>query len=135
MELILVATVHWVHVAFSAYWTGTVLHSRLVVFPALRKLPPEYLPAVRRATSDRRRTLVGAWGTVVFGVLRGILGGVAAQLSTPYGLTFLASLVVGTLMAVWLSGPWPKQTGIFDRLYVAGFPVILALMVAMRFGY
>ena len=132
--VVTLAVIHWIHVGFSVFWMGTVLHSRMVVFPGLRKLPSEYEPAVRRSTFDRRRTLTAAWGAVGFGILRGVLGGALSEPGSVYGLTFLASLVIGAAMAAWLSGPWPKR-GVGDRLYVAGFPVIFTLMVAMRFGY
>jgi hypothetical protein len=75
-----------------------------------------------------------ATGTVGLGILRGVVIGVHERLDTAYGLTYLAALVIGLAMLVWLLVPWLKQP-IFGKLYVAGFPLMFSLMVAMRFGW
>jgi uncharacterized membrane protein len=136
MEVLATAVVHWLHVLFGVYWFGTILFSRLVLFPALRRMP-EHEGAVRQALVEgpaRRLTLVAATGTVFLGILRGAMTGVFSDLTSAYGLTYLASLVIGLAMWSFIVLGFPKGPT-WGRLYVAGFPVMFTLMVAMRFGY
>lgn len=137
---VLLAVVQWLHVFCAIAWFGSVLVLRNTLWPASAQL----------ADADHKRlwtmvgtgrvpafTLVFSAGTVIFGVVRGALAGVFGQLGEPYGITFLLSLVIGMAMFSWsvLPLPGPLRGSSFDRLYVAGFPAMLALMIAMRFGY
>lgn len=136
MELIAIAIVHWLHVIFGLYWFGTILFTRLVLFPSLARIP-EHEPAVRKALVEgpaRRLTIVAATGTVGLGILRGVMSGALSDLSSPYGLTFVAALLIGLLMLSFITIGFPKGP-VWGKLYVAGFPVMFTLMVAMRFGY
>lgn len=137
MDLIAVAAVHWLHVISGIYWFGTILFTRMVLFPALRRVP-EHEAAVRKALVEgpsRRLTIVASTLTIGLGIVRGAMTGVWSNLTTPYGITYLASLVIGTLMWSFLSLGWPPDRPLFAKLYVVGFPVMFTLMVAMRFGY
>ena len=136
MELVVIAAVHWIHVFLGIFWFGTILYSRLILFPAFRTLPKETETAVRRAMvsgNARRYTYVFAFGTVIFGVIRGAIIGVFSQLDTAYGITYLAALVIGVAMLMFNFAPGFSHP-IFRKLYVAGFPVMFTLMVLMRFG-
>ena len=136
MDLVVIAAVHWIHVFLGIFWFGTILYSRLILFPAFRTLPKETETAVRRAMvsgNARRYTYVFAFGTVIFGVIRGALTGVFSQLDTAYGITYLAALVIGVAMLLFNFAPGVSHP-IFRKLYVAGFPVMFTLMVLMRFG-
>ncbi|HXF36950.1 MAG TPA: hypothetical protein VNO17_07190 [Actinomycetota bacterium] len=136
-ETLLVMVVHWLHVLCGAFWFGTVLFTRIVLFPVLRTLPSDEEANVRAGLVGGRARAISvtvATATVVLGIVRGAVSHAFADLSSPYGLTFLAALLIGLAMLVWLVTPWLK-TPAFARLYVAGFPVMFTLMVAMRFGY
>jgi uncharacterized membrane protein len=135
--LIALAVVQWLHVILAVYWFGTILFTRMVLFPALRQIP-EHESAVRKQLvvgPSRRLTMIASTGTVALGILRGALTGVWSSLGTAYGVTYLTALVIGVLMASFVTIGWPPDRPIFQKLYVAGFPVMFTLMVAMRFGY
>lgn len=127
---------HWAHVFCGIFWFGTILYTRIMLFPSLRTLGPEQEAKVRAAMvagPSRRITLMLAWGTVSLGMVRGAAAGAFDQLTSAYGITYLASLLLGLAMAGFVTLDWPK--GQLPRhLYVAGFPAIFTLMVLMRFG-
>ena len=136
MDLLVVGIVHWIHVFLGIFWFGTILYSRLILFPAFRTLPKETEAAVRRAMvsgNARNYTYVFAFGTVIFGIIRGAMTGVFSQLDTAYGITYLAALFIGVAMLAFNFAPGFGHP-IFRTLYVAGFPVMFTLMVLMRFG-
>ncbi len=135
MDPFVVGLVHWIHVFFGVFWFGTVLYPRLVLFPALRTLPDDQYQAARRVMvsgNARRWTYTFAYGTIVFGILRGAVNGIFAQLDTAYGVTYLAALVLGVFMLVINFGPWSHPW--LPTLFVWSFPVMFTLMVLMRFG-
>ena len=137
MFLIALAVVQWLHVILAVYWFGTILFTRMVLFPALREIP-EHEPAVRKQLvvgPARRLTMIAATGTVALGIVRGAMTGVWSSLGTAYGITYLAALLIGVLMASYVTIGWPADRPLYQKLYVAGFPVMFTLMVAMRFGY
>ena len=128
--------VHWVHVILGIYWFGSVIWTRLVLFPALATLPPEEDEHVRTAIQvgrSRVLTRIAAVGTVALGILRGLMDDVLDRLDTSYGATYLAAAALGIAMVVWLEVPWLKSN-LFRVLYVAAFPVVFTLMVTLRFG-
>ncbi|TMC55235.1 MAG: hypothetical protein E6J19_13505 [Chloroflexi bacterium] len=137
MLLLVTAIVQWLHVIFAIYWFGTILFTRMVLFPTLRRIP-EHETAVRTEMvvgPARRLTIIASTGTVALGILRGALTGVWSDLATPYGITYLGALVIGLLMVSYITIGWPNGRPVYGKLYVAGFPVMFTLMVAMRFGY
>jgi uncharacterized membrane protein len=136
VDVIVVAVVHWLHVMFALYWFGTILFTRLVLFPSLARIP-EHEAAVRRALVEgpaRRLTIIASIGTVGLGILRGAMSGALSDLTSAYGLTYLAALIIGLAMLSYITIGFPKGP-LWGKLYVAGFPVMFTLMVAMRFGY
>jgi hypothetical protein len=135
----LLIVVHWLHVFFSVWWFGAVIVSRLQTWPALRRLGPEFDARFREEQvrgGGRRFTLLFAGGTIFFGILRGALGGAFERLNEPYGITYLAALVIGLWMLSWITLPWPSwtKTAFMDKVWVAAFPLIFTLMILMRFG-
>lgn len=138
MDVLVTAIVHWVHVFLGIFWFGTVLYTRLVLFPSLKSLPSGTDRTVREALlSGRSRayTMLFAYGTVTLGIIRGAITGVFTQLDTLYARTYLAALTLGVIMVVYLFAPLPFRHPILPKLYVAAFPVMFTLMVLMRFGY
>jgi hypothetical protein len=138
MDLVVLGAVHWLHVFFGVFWFGTILYTRLVLFPSLATLPKEQEGAVREAMlrgRGRQFTMLFAYGTVGFGILRGAMTGVFGQLGTPYGITYLAALAIGVAMVVYLFAPLPFRHPLLPKLYVWAFPLMFTLMVLMRFGY
>ena len=137
LDLITLAVLQWLHLIFAVYWFGTILFTRMVLFPALRQIP-EHEAAVRTQLvvgPSRRLTMIASTGTVALGILRGTLTGVWSNLGTLYGITYLTALVIGVLMVSFVTIEWPSGRSIYQKLYVAGFPLMFTLMVAMRFGY
>jgi uncharacterized membrane protein len=145
----------WLHVVFAILWFGSVLFTNIVLFPGLKTLAPRDEAAVLallRTGRGYRTALVMSIGTVSLGILRGVVGGVLQSLDTAYGVTYLAALVIGLAMVGWLlfnpfrlrlqsMQPSPeadllaRRQQLFSNVYLAGFPVIFTLMIAMRFGY
>jgi hypothetical protein len=127
------------HVGFALWWMGYVMYNQIALQPALRRLPPDLLAAYREGASRlppgrRWENGVVSFGTVGLGAVRGLLSGALSDPTSPYGLTYLAALVIGLLMAIQLTAHVWKAP-IAGRLWLAGFPVMLGLMVAMRFGH
>lgn len=118
---------------------GYVMYNQIAVQPALRQLPPDLLAAYREGASRlppgrRWENGVVSFGTVTLGAARGVLSGALSDPTSLYGLTYLSALVIGLLMAIQLTTHvW--QAPIAGKLWLAGFPVMLGLMVALRFGY
>jgi hypothetical protein len=133
------ATVQWLHIGFALWWMGYVMYNQIAVQPALRRLPPDLLTAYREGASRLPpgrgwENGVVSFGTVALGAARGLLSGALSDLTSLYGLTYLAALFIGLLMAIQLTTHiW--QAPIAGRLWLAGFPLMLGLMVALRFGY
>jgi len=136
MDPLVVGIVHWLHVFLGIFWFGTILYTRIVLFPALATLPTETYEAARKAMvtgNAQMWTRIFSYGTVVLGIVRGAMTGVFAELNTPYGITYLAALAIGVFMIALLYAP-VFGAPIWRKVYVAGFPVMFTLMVLMRFG-
>jgi len=136
MDPIVLGVIHWLHVFLGIFWFGTILYTRIVLFPALRTLPEETYAAARKAMvsgNAQRWTRIFSYGTVILGTIRGAATGVFAQLDTSYGITYLVALAIGVFMIGLLYAPWFRAP-IWRKVYVGGFPVMFTLMVLMRFG-
>jgi hypothetical protein len=124
-------------VLFGIFWFGSQMYSDLSLKREIAKLDPAARDELNRHTGTgraRRITVVVATGTVLLGILRGVAAGVLDILHTPYGITWLVALAIGTFMmlSVWTRGFGGRVTGI---LWNGLFLVIFTLMIAMRFGY
>ena len=138
MDIVVVGIVHWLHVFFGVFWFGTILYTRLILFPSLATLPKDKEQAVREAMLQgrgRQFTMLFAYGTVILGIVRGAMTGIFARLDTAYGITYLAALLIGVVMLIYLFAPLPFKHPVLPKLYVWAFPVMFTLMVLMRFGY
>jgi uncharacterized membrane protein len=132
-----IVVLQWLHVLFGVFWFGSQLYFDLTVRPAAARLDEAARVEFDRQTGTgraRQITVVAATGTVLLGFLRGVVGGVVDVLGTPYGITWLAALGIGTFMmlSVWTRGFGGRVSGI---LWNGLFFVIFSLMIAMRFGY
>jgi uncharacterized membrane protein len=133
----MIVVLQWLHVLFGVFWLGSQLYSDLTVRPAAARLDGAARAEFERQTGTgraRRITVFVATGTVLLGALRGVAGGVLDVLATPYGITWLAALAIGTFMmlSVWTRGFGGRVDGV---LWNGLFLVIFSLMIAMRFGY
>ena len=138
MDVLVLGIVHWLHVFFGVFWFGTILYTRLILFPSLATLPKDDERAVRQAMLSGRGkqfTMLFAYGTVILGIVRGAMTGIFARLDTAYGLTYLAALTIGVVMLIYLFAPLPFSHPLLPKLYVWAFPLMFTLMVLMRFGY
>ena len=136
MDPLVVGVVHWLHVFLGIFWFGTILYTRIVLFPSLATLPPDTYAAARKAMvsgNAARWTQIFSYGTVALGIIRGAMTGVFAELTTVYGITYLAALALGVFMILLLYSPWFRPP-IWRKVYVGCFPVMFTLMVLMRFG-
>jgi tetrahydromethanopterin S-methyltransferase subunit E len=128
----------------------------IIAFPAFRKFPPETRRAIIEAYAARYGRLVGAVAglTILLGVLRGLVGGVLSVLTAPYGLTWLAAIVLAVAIAAFEGARLSPTVGkliaaggaeqiqalderleAYGRIELVGFLVLFSLMIAMRFGY
>ena len=156
MYIFLLAALQWLHILCGIFWFGSVLTADFIVLPTLRTLGPDVQQSFLRAFVARGAPIVTAVAgmTVLLGVVRGIVGGVLSELGSVYGLTWITAFLVGSSV-LYLGtriltpaayrlidlpqGPqFETAMGHVKRLTLtelAGFLVILALMIAMRFGY
>lgn len=128
--------VHWLHVAFGIFWAGSIAFTRVTLFPALATLPKEQAVAARNTLlkgNAKRITLITAAGTVITGILRGLMTGVLDQLDTSYGWIYMLSGVIAILMFLFLLD-WSPKPAFLRHVYLAAFPVLFTMMVLMRFG-
>ena len=128
----------------------------IIAFPAFRKFPPETRRAIIEAFAARYGRLVAAVAglTIILGVLRGLTGGVLGAISSPYGLTWVAAIILAVAIAVFegarisptvgklIASSDPQQIEVLDKsldgqgmIQLTGFVVLFSLMIAMRFGY
>ncbi len=148
--------VHWAHVLAGAVWLGGQVFGSAVLWPTLLVSPP----TEARAFLDRlgpfggRVMATAGMLTLLLGILRGTwLGPVRSlgALATPYGLTFVAALVLTLVLMgyggavrerldarVWDGDAFRPGAGRFiavsSGVSLAMLAAILACMVAMRFG-
>lgn len=145
--------VQWLHVLFAIAWFGSSIFTQVVTVPAVGRMSDagggEYLHAMHGRS--RPFFTISAIGTVLLGVVRGLLFGV--PLGTPYGTTFLVATGFGLLVLVYgarITGPnitrlveadaarRPEMLAAVRRygsVELGGFAVLLVLMILMRFGY
>ena len=156
MYILLLAALQWLHVLCGIFWFGSVLTADFIVLPTVRSLSPDVQRTFLRAfivQSPRTVTVIGGM-TILLGVVRGIAGGVLSDLWSAYGLTWLTAFIVGSsllflgtriltpaarrLMDLPQGPQFESAMAHVKRLTLAelaGFLVILGLMMAMRFGY
>lgn len=134
---LIVVVLQYLHVFSAIMWFGSQYYAVFVLIPRIRALPPEHAEAMLqgiRSGRARAITLVTATATIVFGMLRGLVGGALSDPTSAFGLTYLTALVIGVLMLAWV---WTR--GFFGRgrswMYNGAFGVMFTLMIAMRFGY
>jgi len=156
MYVLLLAVLQWLHVLGGIFWFGGVLTTDFVVLPAVMKLPSAAQHAFVAAFAQLAERIVipVATMTILLGLVRGIVGGVLGSLATAYGVTWIAAFVVGTSLLLFgvriltpaankllEMPPGPEFDAALPRIRrltlaeLAGFGVILVLMIAMRFGY
>src|SRR5258708_39139720 len=146
----------YAHVLGAIFWFGSGLMLQLVFIPALKGMPYEAQHPWLQALSANYSRMIGPVGglTVLFGVIRGLLTGVLGLLTTPYGITFVASFVLAVpviVVGARFIGPTAQklaaagtqnevtalatQIGRYGRVEAGGMLLMLALMVAMHAGY
>jgi uncharacterized membrane protein len=146
--------VQFFHIVAGIAWFGSSIFIMAVMVPALRRVSAagrdEYVKALE-VTSKRFFPIAGGL-TVLLGIVRGLLFGL--DLNSAYGKTYVAAAVLGVGLLVYgavvtggnvqrmaAAAAGPEQSAAlervarFGRFELAGFFVLLALMIAMRFGY
>ncbi len=152
----LLIALQWLHILAGIFWFGSAMTVHLVAFPSFHRFEPQTRRTVIEAFAARYGRLVGvvAGVTILLGILRGIAGGVLGGLGSPYGLTWLAAIVLAVAIAAFegarlspavgrlIATREPAQIEMLDQLIagygwleLAGFLVLFSLMIAMRFGY
>ena len=153
--LFLVITLQWLHVLGGIVWFGSSVTNHVVVVPAIKAQPAETQAAWWHAFSMRYGRIIAivAGLTVVLGIGRGLAGGVLSILGSAYGVTWIASLLIGVGLAfvgARLTGPTAARLGsasqetsgmlqarvtTLGRVELGLFLLLFSLMIAMRFGY
>lgn len=153
--LILLIAAQWVHVLGGIFWFGSTLTNHVIVIPSIKAQPAESQNAWWRSYSSRYGQMIAAVAgtTILLGIIRGLLGGVWAVLGSAYGLTWIASLLLGLGLAfvgARLTGPTVGRLASAEhaaygvhlsrlsrlgRVELGLFLVLFSLMIAMRFGY
>jgi len=146
----------WLHILAGIFWFGSAMTAHVVAFPAFSTFPPVTRRSIIEAFAARYGRLVGvvAGLTILLGILRGLAGGVLNVLTTPYGLTFMAALLLGLAIAAFegirISPTIGKliatveaeqiqaldeRLATYGKIHLGGFLILFSLMIAMRFGY
>jgi putative copper export protein len=128
--------VHWLHVLFAVTWFGGHIARVLLVEPAVRTLPAESQAAFNRYVEKyaTRLYVPVIVGVGITGILRGTVFGPVKSFEvlfgTPYGLTFLAAVAFGLLLAVPTKPAWA------DRVHadLVAFLAVFTAMILMHFG-
>jgi uncharacterized membrane protein len=152
----LISILLYLHILCAIFWFGSGLMFQLIFVPALAGLPFEAQHSWLQAITGGYSRIIGPIGglTVLLGILRGIATGVLGSLSTPYGLTYLAAIVIAVpviVVGARFVGPTAQKMaaaasredvlalsgrirryGFFEQ---GGMLLMLALMVAMHAGY
>jgi uncharacterized membrane protein len=154
MLAVLIA-VQWLHVLGGIFWFGSTLTNNVVVIPAIKAQTPESQKTWWRSYSSSYGKMIAAvaGATIVLGIVRGLIGGVWSVLGSAYGLTWIASLLLGiglALVGARLTGPTAEKLasedqasyganldrlGLLGRFELGLFVLLFSLMIAMRFGY
>jgi uncharacterized membrane protein len=157
MTMVLLVAVHWLHVLAGMVWFGGQVFINLVLWPMLLRRPAGEARELVQGMGRWAGPLMGGSGMAVLllGILRGTwLGPVrspGALFSTPYGLTFLAAL----LLTVFVMGHAGRaRERVMERVWdgdayrpgaaehlrrsgavtLVGLTGIVLCMVLMRFG-
>ena len=153
--LVVLIAVQWLHVLGGIFWFGSTVTNHVIVVPAITSQPRESQKAWWRSYSSRYGQLIAAaaGATILLGTIRGLVGGVWSILGSAYGLTWIASLLLGVGLAfvgARLTGPTAGRLGSAEqagysadvarlkqlgRVELGLFLVLFSLMIAMRFGY
>jgi uncharacterized membrane protein len=151
----LLLVLQWLHILFAIAWFGGSVAANFLVTPAAALLPAGEQAGWWKAFSGRTTGYFAsvAGATIVFGIARGIAGGVLSILTSAYGLTWIAALVLAIAVAVWgarVTNPTTARIATSTssdlavnlaaanragRIELGGFLVIFTLMIAMHFGY
>lgn len=144
------------HILGAIFWVGSGMFLQFVFVPLLRTVPYEAQHPMMQGIGDRYGRAIAPIGgvTVLLGILRGISTGVLGALTTPYGITWLAAIVLAVLVIVVgarLVGPTAEKLAVagtrdevlsladqitrYGRIEFSGMLLMLALMVAMHAGY
>ena len=151
----LIAALQWAHILFAIAWFGGSVAVAFLVTPAAARLSPDDQAGWWGAFSQQSvryfATMAGA--TILLGIVRGIAGGVFSTLTSAYGLTWIASLIVSIALAAWGANVTNKavlriaqsaaadrpasvdRAVRFGRIELGGFLLVFTMMIAMRFGY
>jgi uncharacterized membrane protein len=153
--LVLLIAVQWLHVLGGIVWFGSTVTNHVVVVPSIKAQTPESQKAWLRSYSLRYGRMIAAvaGATIVLGIIRGLVGGVWSVLESAYGVTWIASLLLGIGLAfvgARLTGPTAERLASQEhanngahltrlsqlgRVELGLFLVLFSLMIAMRFGY
>ncbi len=146
----------WLHVLGGVFWIGSAILLDLIILPSLRTMNSDHVQAWLRAFNPRYGPVIAmvAGLTILLGIVRGIASGVLGELGSPYGLTWIASILLGAGTA-WVSarltGPTAQRLATakdgsemhallerlatLGRIELAALLILFTFMIAMRFGY
>src|ERR1700694_5896780 len=150
--LVMLIAAQLLHVLGGIVWLGSTVTNHVVVVPSLKGQAPESQKAWLRSYSSRYGQMIAAVAgtTILLGIIRGLVGGVWSELGSAYGLTWIASLLLGIGLAfvgARLTGPTAERLASAEhenyganltrltqlgRVELGLFLVLFSLMIAMR---
>jgi uncharacterized membrane protein len=156
----LTAALQWLHIFCGIFWFGSSLFAYFILYPALATLPADKSLDASAAIGIRTTKAIGlaAGSAILLGIIRGTFLGPGQSFdvpkSTSYGLTWLASLVLGVALAAFgarvlgplaagLSADSPRalrqeraaRLRTLATYELVGFIAIFTCMILMRFGW
>jgi uncharacterized membrane protein len=130
----LIITLHSLHLFFAAVWIGSLIYTEAILWPRMRAIGQlELVQGTLRTVQVRQLIGVSIVGTIVTGYARGVVDGVFDRLFSTYSVLFLTAAALGIAMLMWWVHFPTRDRKIGWFLFYSSFPVIFALMIALRF--
>ncbi|MEY2196239.1 hypothetical protein AB7942_26405 [Neobacillus sp. BF23-41] len=145
-----------IHVLCGVFWLGSVLFADFVLMPTITSLDPQNQAAVMEPLGKRasKAMIPVSFFTLLSGITLGIYTGILYKLSTPYGWTWIASIVITGVLMYWGAGVinpaerklksltpgTPEFAKQFSRIKMLimtelfAMLILFVFMVLMRFG-
>jgi uncharacterized membrane protein len=126
MNNLLVGIIEFLHVAAGLLWVGGAVFFDAIVAPLSKTAPLPHQKSIGDFIVPRAGRFFAVAGslTILFGILRGVVGGRIDNVQafgTSYGIVWLISLIASIAMAAWgarVIGPRAKRLYADESLWV-----------------
>jgi uncharacterized membrane protein len=139
MEIVLVA-LQFAHIATGAAWFGASVFANVAVLPYIAHQPPARQRELvgHLILGPERILIAAALGAAVTGLVRGIAFGrieSAAALATPYGIVWLASIVIAVVVFATGGRVTSRAARMIRDNDAASDPEVAEMFARLRVGF